>query len=507
MATLNSAVQALIDNLHTKMTSNEPLTAEEQTLVAAAIDKLSSHSSWENALVAVAEEHLNTATTNMSQTLTTATSALTDAQTDINIAKDAIQSQNANLALIPSISSNVQTALDEFGVNNTAQLQSNLAGMARPVFGVKKIETASTSGNNQRSQAVFAVYDANGESYLARPASTNNNNAYEYNRVEFLKLLADGSSKVTLKTHFTHSSTFYASPASYIYVYGSSAILPLASKDDANAIYYDVVYSTQSSASSSSSGYGGIFCATAGNTTLTKPKKNINATDQWGIPSVTSHSYNDIGVLYDNNKHCLILVDDSTSLLVEKYRDGNIITNTSIPDAATLQAYVDAGDFTTVKFIYHQINWPNIIRQFDGSNTSSSTSERIEIYGFFGKLGSELKMGGGSYNAHYRFTADKKLEPINYFLTSSVTQNRSQGSSGTANSIGDLKVALTDMQGNTLGIYSYQSKSNYAGYHAGYIACALMCINPYSHVGILNDAQVYYSTSPYYGQGRICKAF
>jgi hypothetical protein len=72
---------------------------------------------------------------------------------------------------------------------------------------------------------------------------------------------------------------------------------------------------------------------------------------------------------------------------------------------------------------------------------------------------------------------------------------------------GDLRVSITDMQGNTLGIYHYQSKANGVGQHAGYIAMALMCMNPYSHVGILNDNTTYYSTTPYYGHGRTCKAF
>ncbi|MCJ8270880.1 MAG: hypothetical protein MJK04_15945, partial [Psychrosphaera sp.] len=60
MATLNSAIEALVNNLHAKMTSNDPLSAEDQTLIASAIDKLSTHTTCEQAIVAVAEEHLNT---------------------------------------------------------------------------------------------------------------------------------------------------------------------------------------------------------------------------------------------------------------------------------------------------------------------------------------------------------------------------------------------------------------------------------------------------------------
>lgn len=503
MATLNSAIQALVNNLHGKMTSNEPLTAEEQTLVASAIDKLSTHTSWEQAMVAVAEEHLDDATQTLSQTLTTATSALTSAQGDINLARDDIQTQNANLAIIPQISTDVQSSLDSFAQASNTAITSNLAGMPRPVFGVNLIETPATSSNNQRSPAVFAVYDSNGESWVARPSYTTSTGATENLRLEYMKLMADGSGKSVTTSHFVDSGTFYATPTTRIYRYGSSAVLPLATKADINDIEYDVVYSSQDSAASGVANYEGIYCRSAGNVTVTKPKLNIDAADQWDISTVTNHNWNDVAALYDNAKHCLVMVDDSSSLLVEKYRDGNVLTTISIANTSALQSYVDNGDFTVVKFIAHTLDWPVGKRKYDGIEAALSVSYYLDCYGFYGKLGNSIKMGGAKYNAHYRFTAAKKLEPLNYFFASSVNQS----TTGDASSA-DLNVSITDMEGNALGIYHYQAKADYPGYHAGYIATALMCMNPYSHVGILNDHQTYAGgTTPYYGHGRTCKAF
>jgi hypothetical protein len=507
MATLNSAIQALVDNLHGKMTGNDPLTAEEQTLVASAIEKLSNHTGWEQALVAVAEEHLDAATQALSQTLTTATGALTSAETDINTARDSMQSQNANLALIPQVSSDVQTALSNFSQTSTAELTSNLAGMPRPVFGINKIETAGTGGTNQRSSSIFAVYDSSGESFIVRPSHSVSNNGSEYNRLEYLKLPNDGSGKEVIGSHFIHNSTFYATPTTYIYQKGANAILPLATKADNSDIAYDVVYSTQDSASANEADYGGIYCRNSGAVTMTKPKLNIDAEDQWGISTVTSHQWSDVAVLYDNAKHCMVMVDDGTSLLVEKYRDGNIVTSTSIADSAALQTYVDSGDFTVVKFIIHTLQWPSCIARFNGSATNTSVSANVDCYGFYGKLGSELKMGGSLHSAHYRFTAEQRLEPVNYFFANSNNAYRYHGSYGTDAGKGEVRVSIADMQGNTLGIYTYHSKADSFGQMAGYMASALMCMNPYSHVGIINETAAYQSTTAYYGIARTCKAF
>ncbi|WP_025740968.1 hypothetical protein [Salinivibrio socompensis] len=86
MATLNQAVQSMIDNLHQKMTSDTPLTPEEQTLVAKALEALRNNYTWEQALVAVAEHHINESK-----------AALESALTDTQAANTALENKTSEL--------------------------------------------------------------------------------------------------------------------------------------------------------------------------------------------------------------------------------------------------------------------------------------------------------------------------------------------------------------------------------------------------------------------------
>lgn len=491
MTTLTTAIQTLVNNLQTKMTSNAPLTPEEQTLVATAIDKLSSHATLEEALVAVASEHLGNATT-----------ALSDAKTDISDAKAVIEAQAANLTQIPQMNSQIATSLAEFTAKNTNMIDHKLAGMTRPVFGINHIEVTNNSGNNARSQACFAVYDANGESYIVRPSYTNGTNNYESQRFEYLSLPASGSGKQTLATHYVHSGTFYATPTSHMFRYGATATLPLALKDDADDIAYDLVYSSQSAANSNVADYAGVFTREAGAVTITKPKQNVDANDKWNIGTLTNHNWHEVGVLYDNAKHCMVMVEHGTSLLVEKYRDGNVVTDIEIADSAALQAYVDNGNFTTVRFIANYMSWPQMHDRYRTGITNTSVGYYHDMFGFFGKVGDDIRMGTGNFSVHYIYTEDGELQPVNYVTTSSVNGNTTNNGS-----LSDVYVSMVAMDDKVLGVYHFQSKTDHATYNAGYVANSIMCINPFSHTGILNEHYAWNSTTAYYGVGRTCKAF
>lgn len=498
MATLNTAVQAMVDNLHAKMSGDTPLTAEEQTLVAAAIEKLGSNISWEQALVAVAEQHLNSATSAMTSSLNTAASALTQAENSINAANSTLQSQNSNLSLIPQVSTDVQTKLDTFTQSNT----SMLAGMSKPVFGLVDIESKTNANTGYRSNAIFAVYDADGKSYLARPGYTAGATSEQHNLLEYLSLAKDGSSKNVIATHYVHDSMVYTTPGSYIYAYGSTAVLPLAAKDNSADIVYDVVYSLQHTADTSASSYAGVFCRSAGYSSVTLPKLNIEATDQFGLPSSNTHNWGLVRVLYDNIKHCLVVVDSSTSLLVEKYRDGNITTDILIADSTALQDHVNNGDFTVIALIANYLAWPSCYKKSSNSETNISVSLSQDVYGFYGILSGHVRMGHTQYSAHYRFTAEKKLEPLNFVFNSSTNHI----TTGTA-SFGLAQLAVTDIQGNTLGVYRYETSSDSINQYSGYMGNAIMCMNPYSHVGMINEVVNYSNNTACYGIGRTCKAY
>jgi hypothetical protein len=508
MAIQNNAIKVLADSLHDKMTGDDPLSSQEQTLVATAIDKLAASNDWEHALVGVAGQHLDQAALAVSNQLGAATSTLTTSEADINQALSAVQAQSVNLGLIPQLNHDVQTALSGFGQANDDQLSYDLASMVRPISGLINLAEWSQDTDHQTALTAFTVYDASGETFLVRPSLAATAAQTQENQLEYFSLAADGMSKTVLQSHFVDGTNFHATPTTYIYQYGASAILPLATRADSNDIAYEVVYSSQNAATNGSTEYAGIYCRSSGDGTVIKPKLNVDGTDQWGISSVTNHIWSDVGVLYDNQKHCLVIVDESSSFIVEKYRDGNVVTTINIADSAALQSYVNSRDFTTVKLIANNFILPHGHFRVKATESALTHSNQLDCYGFYGKLGDKLKMGGDKYNAHYRFTVDKKLEPINFFFASTVNQNTEAGIYGAEGGVGDLFVSLTDMLGNTLGVYHYQSKADAPGYPAGYMATALMCINPYSHIGLLYDLVNYNTASAvHYGMIRSCKAF
>jgi hypothetical protein len=509
MATLNNTMATLVDNLHQKMTSNTPLDAQEQTLIATAINSLSDQTNWTPELIALAEQQFDASTDALSQTLTTQTDGLSGAQTAITGAKDNLQSQNANLALLSSFNEDVGTALNTFGDNNSAKVASHMAAMPRPVFGLVPIETPQTVGSNARSLGIFAIYDASGETFAVRPCYDNSYVGQEVTRMEFVKVLVDGSGQSVIASHYVNSTQHYVSPSTFTSFYGNSAIVPLGIIADPNDIDYEVVYSMQGSNSPAAVDYAGVYCRSAGHYTMTKPTLNRDATDQWGIRTVTAHYWMHVAILYDNNKHCLVMVDESSSLLVEKYRDGNVVTSTSINSNDEYQSYVDSGDFTVVYFINNQMPLPVGTWRMDGILRNLSASRFYDCYGFFGIVDGQTRMAGNSYNAHYRFTSDKKLEPLNYFFNGTTTHHHIPGTSGADGAVGDLNVTIEDMQGTILGSYHYQSKADGEGGDAGFMAAALMCMNPYSHVGLLNDYAMYMNGPghEYANMTRTCRAF
>ncbi|KZN37589.1 hypothetical protein N474_04985 [Pseudoalteromonas luteoviolacea CPMOR-2] len=493
MASIQNAVQVMVDKLVADMQGNQPLTAEEQALVSNAITKLTDNTKLEQAVVAVAESHINDATSALQQVsqstgaaLQTATESLTQTSTDLGNKSD-------KLDLLDAMAPNLNRVESLQATNNSLQV--------RPLMPMTPIDIASTSSNNRRSTPVFAVYDSNGETHVVRPGFSHNGNT-EQCRLEFLKLSANGAEKTTTHTSFIYTNAFEQNPASKIYYYGTSAYIPLASKNNSADIQYEIVYSTQDSQTTAVANYGGIFCKSSGFTSITKPKQNLNATDQFGVSTLTSHNYNEVGVLYDNTKHCLVMVDEGTSVLVEKYRDGNIVTNTAIANAEELQAYVDAGDFTVVKFIYHNMQWPYGINSYNHAEQTVA-GYGTSYYGFFGRYNGVTKMGEHKYSVHYRFTQAKRLEPINYFFSNSSGHYKTANSNGTYSPDSEVKVVLETFDGELLGMYSYQARAYHAGYDCGILGGAISCINPYSGAGILNEHYTYNQ----YGLGRTCRAF
>lgn len=481
MATLNDALQSMVDDFHAKMISDEPMTAEEQTLIATAIEKLTNQVDLERALIAVASDHLNSATQSLSQSLATA---------------------DNSLAATLSTSSEAATKLTQA----TQALSGFNACIPRTLISVKHIEVPGVSVNNVRAQSVFAVYDASGKSYLVRPSyaegATNQSCMLQH-----LSLADSGMESSVLGFHHVTTSQFYTEPTTHIYKHGMSAIVPLASKTDPNSIEYDVLYSTQSEASDAPESYKGIYVKSAGIASITLPKKDIDAVDQWGLRSNTSHQWDSVSVLYNNLKHCVVMVDSATNRLVEKYRDGNVLTDIDITDSSALQTLVDNGNYTVVSLIAHHLAWVNASQVTKVGVSTSLTSNRRDHFGFFGKLGEQVQMGGSAFSAHYRFTDSKILEPVNFVFSSAVSPSKPSDSTGTQASEADVTVVLSDFSGNTLGSYAFTAKADHAGQETGYHGNSVMCLNPFSRVGIINEIGKNVEAQTYFGIGRTCRAY
>lgn len=95
MATINTAVQGLIN----KINGGVALTPEETMYLAQAVNALSENTTLEQAIIAVAEEHLTTAT----NATNNATTAIQTATTSMNTAKDTLVAEVSKLNTIPEI--------------------------------------------------------------------------------------------------------------------------------------------------------------------------------------------------------------------------------------------------------------------------------------------------------------------------------------------------------------------------------------------------------------------
>ncbi|TMO67258.1 hypothetical protein [Pseudoalteromonas aurantia] len=123
MATIQNAVQAMVDKLVTDMKGSTPLSAEDQALVSNAITKLADNDRLEKAIIAVAEEHLDVAT-----------GELTNASTVVQELKTQLAAQVTNLALLPTLETTFNTMSDAL-VSKVAEAISDLpAKLVDPTY-------------------------------------------------------------------------------------------------------------------------------------------------------------------------------------------------------------------------------------------------------------------------------------------------------------------------------------------------------------------------------------
>ncbi|CAM3692057.1 hypothetical protein VA7868_03743 [Vibrio aerogenes CECT 7868] len=144
MSTISNAVQVMVDNLVAKMASNTPLTPEEQSMVAESVALLSKSTTLETALIAVAEKHLDTAT-----------SAL-------DSAKVSLQENADYLKLLPQINEiktsfgNIKTGLDNTLGNFPAVMREGAPATPALAFNWNGAEIATlTNASNSANTSLL----------------------------------------------------------------------------------------------------------------------------------------------------------------------------------------------------------------------------------------------------------------------------------------------------------------------------------------------------------------
>ena len=205
MSTISNAAQIMVDKLVADLNSETPLSAEDQLLVAKALDTMKNSTTFETALIAVVEEHFNTAD-----------AALTEAKDDINAAKTAIETQSNNLNLIPGLQTSIDTSLSDM---NTS-LDTSLATIAPSVRdNVKGVFNKHQIGYYQADHRLSNYVSQNGYQYTpANVASLDNYASGEFytffdfgtqttstRRAIIVRVLADGSVSTA-----THTAQFFA---------------------------------------------------------------------------------------------------------------------------------------------------------------------------------------------------------------------------------------------------------------------------------------------------------
>jgi len=149
----------MVDKMALEMQGQAPLSPEDQLLVAKALDTMKNNTTFETALVAVAEEHLNTAT-----------ATLKSAETAIDAAKVDIAAKASALNMIEGISTNTGNISTEIGevssTVNTIKTASVIKSIQRgeaniPVGGSKNVTVSSVN----MTKSILNISGKNGYGY------------------------------------------------------------------------------------------------------------------------------------------------------------------------------------------------------------------------------------------------------------------------------------------------------------------------------------------------------
>lgn len=337
----------MIDKFVLAMNDTEiTLTTEEQMLFAQAVSALQTHQTFEQAVIAVTEEHLNVGEAALLAAKTSFDQASTDGVTAIQSAETSLLSKSTQL----DIAASVPAALSEYIKTKDGAI-GNLDDLLLSVPDGQFVETGDYGSGTPITRMIFCsdgevrVHTIpNGQTSGTSGSLTYNHNFYKMDAGEdpdtgvFTKHQWCFPSSNTVRTSWSHRYGDFA----------ACTELPLALSDDADTIAFRILiadYTTTTENSTTFRGIGLYYDSTYNLAAEYGHFHDADVRDSYGIrtPRLTSAYYANSGImciLYDNNKNCGVVIQNGKVwyLYADGWVDPAIAT---FGDDAQAQTWVD----------------------------------------------------------------------------------------------------------------------------------------------------------------------
>jgi hypothetical protein len=324
MATIQNAVQEMVDRFVTSMQGGTPLSPEDQLLFAKAVQAMQTNVSFEQAIIAVAEEHLDTSVTALTDAKDTFDLSVIEGVNALASAENSITSSSASLdvaATIPALLSTMGKHRDGMIGNVDDMLLAD---------GESTLLSDSTYSGTVPCNNV--IYCSDGEVRLhvsAQNAGSSNSGNYNLYHHFFSK---EASSDPTTGTFTRHNYCYNSNTntrSSWTHRYANIPAmteLPIASSTDAEDIQFKILIADGTSTAETAATYRGIglFYDTDYNVGQGH-YHTADVVDSYNRRAVRLtagyHAQNSaVSVFYNNTKNCAVVIEEGK--VWELYSDG-----------------------------------------------------------------------------------------------------------------------------------------------------------------------------------------
>jgi len=352
MATITNTVQTLINKINENQTGAAPLTAEETLLLTKAVQALGENQDFEQALIAVAEQHLNTAQTSMLNATMQMGTNINEATLDLNTSKQALDSAKTKLDETSSelttemkIISTVNSVLKSIRRQEDGQIgNTQLLTSLDPDTEVMEEATSTCPMQSVifSDDGAVNIYSApQGQTTGSPSAVLNSHNWYEipsgsnFEKATFTRKNYMGGSTNTARTLSTQRYGYYPVCGEY----------PLALSTDANNVAFKMICADYAAAGQTAINFRGLglffdadYGVAVGHYNTSKLKDKYG---RWSTYTSNRVNHYELTAFYNNTKNCLQVVQNLKvwELYSDGWKDPKIATFTSVSEA---QAWVNS---------------------------------------------------------------------------------------------------------------------------------------------------------------------